>query len=713
MNHIITTKQIVLLSLMAFAFSFLMRLIWVYQFNGYEPYIFNSQFMIGTNDGYFWAEGARDILGNTSEVNYNSPINLAMSQITALIARVLPFSFETVIFYMSAFFGSLIVIPLILIGKVLGKIEVGFIAALIASIAWSYYNRTMVGYFDTDMLNIVLPTFLLWSLIAGLNLREDRYILFSVLIIVLYRWWYPQSYSLELAFFIIVAFYTGYRYFKQKEDISFELILSGFMLLAMMSVDDIVKFFTIVILYAIYKAGYLKKYSIYFLLFAFLAFLLAGGFEPIIGKIKGYILKDQSSVSGDILSLHFYRVVQTIKEAGSIPFELFASRISGHTIAFLFSFIGYIWLSFKHKSMLLALPLVGLGFLAYSSGLRFTIYTVPPMALGAGYLIYMVSNLSVKPKNYIFMGLLTTLALAPNIAHIIDYKTPTVFNKNEVEVLDKMKSIASREDYILSWWDYGYPIRYYSDVKTIIDGGIHGGKNNYPFSYAMKSSQEIASNVLRADVEYEEKRLEKFSKFKEEIESKEINLDSNIAQMILESGFKDANDFLAYVESGGEIKMPPKSREIYLFLPNDMLSIFPTISKFSKIDLMSGKMGKEPFFFMTRFMQDRGNYIDLGRGVAFDKSGKYVLIGDTKIPLKHFITTKYDKDMHLQISVDSIGEDGELYAIFMSDYRQLLLLDEEMFNSTFIQLFVLEKYDEKYFQPVIVTPFAKVYKVMR
>ncbi|MEJ2488851.1 MAG: hypothetical protein P8Y50_03460 [Sulfurovaceae bacterium] len=215
----------------------------------------------------------------------------------------------------------------------------------------------------------------------------------------------------------------------------------------------------------------------------------------------------------------------------------------------------------------------------------------------------------------------------------------------------------------------------------------------------MKNSQEIAADILRADVEYEEQRIKKYLKYKDAIQSKEETLDPNIVRMILESGFKDANDFLAYVESGGEIKVPPKSREVYLFLPNDMLGIFPTISKFSEIDLMSGKMEKEPFFFMTRYMQDRGNYIDLGRGVALDKNGTSVLFGDTKVPLKYFITTKYDKAMQLHISSEKINSDGELYAVFMSDYRQLLLLDEEMFNSTFVQLFVLEKYDEKYFQP--------------
>ena len=124
-----------------------------------------------------------------------------MSQLTALISKILPFNFETIILFMPAFFSSLLVIPLILIGRSIGKIEVGFISALVASIAWSYYNRTMIGYYDTDLLNIVFPTVLLWSLIWAIETKEDRYLIFTALDIIAYRWWYPQSYALELAFF--------------------------------------------------------------------------------------------------------------------------------------------------------------------------------------------------------------------------------------------------------------------------------------------------------------------------------------------------------------------------------------------------------------------------------------------------------------------------------------------------------------------------------
>ena len=708
----VTLKYTLFLTILAFIFSFIVRLIWVYQFNGYEPFMFNNEFIINTNDGYYWAEGARDILSGAKELNYNSPANKALAQVTASIVKIMPVSFETVIFYMSAVFGSFIVVPLVLIGKTLNKVEIGFIAALIASVTWSYYNRTMVGYFDTDMLNIVFPIFLLWSLMTGLSTREDKYIFYTALIIVLYRWWYYQSYSIEFAFFGSILIYLFYLMYK-KSKFDYELKLLTIILLAMVNLPGIMKLFMIVGLFMIFRKRLLDRYLFYIFGASIGLFLFTGGFDPIWNQVYMYLFESKIAVNGDALPLHFYTVIQTIREASQIPFDIFANRISGHTITFLLSSIGYIWLSFKHRGMLLALPLVGLGFLAYAGGLRFTIYAVPPMALGIAYLIYKISNLSVKPKNYIFMVLLTALVLVPNIIHVVDYKIPPVFDKNEVEVLDKMKSIANRDDYMLSWWDYGYPIRYYSDVNTIIDGGCHEGSMNFPFSYAMKSKQEIAVNVLRADVEYEKKRVSLIKQNRKLSKRKKKIIEPNITRMITKNSFKDANDFLAFVESGGEIKMLSKSGDIYLFLPNDMLGIFPTISKFSEIDLMSGKMGKEPFFFMTRSMQDKGDRIDLGRGVAFDKNGKYVLIQNTKIPLKLFATTKYDKDMKLQITTDPIEEDGELYAIFMSDYRQLLLLDEQMFYSTFVQLFIFENYDKRYFSPIILSPFAKVYKVMR
>ena len=726
-----TNQKTVLLILLAFIFSFSIRLIWVEQFSTAEQFKFNNQFMINTNDGYYYAEGARDILaGKTEATNDLSPITSAPSILTAAIAKILPLSFETILFYMPAFFGSLLVIPIILIGRLLDKLEVGFMAALIGSIAWSYYNRTMIGYYDTDLLNIVLPTFLLWSLIWAIETKKPIYLLITAIEILIYRWWYPQSVALEFAFVGLIAMYAIYQYIalrknpkniEFKTSLTFTLKLISIMLVAMMMVDGYIRAVLIAGLFLLLRDEKYDKYIYAISAASLLAFLSTGGLQLIWGKLEAYVFKSSIKETVEGLNLHFFTVMQTIREAGQIPFEMFANRISGHTITFIASIIGYIWLTFKHRVMLLALPMVGLGFLALSGGLRFTVYAVPVMALGLGYLILRASIFastslmgekdSLKSK-YIFMTLFTLAALYPNIQHVIAYKVPTVFTKQEVEVLDKLKSIAGREDYVISWWDYGYPLRYYSDVKTLGDGGKHSGSVNFPISFILNAPQESAAKMARLDVEYTEKRftVNEANKEWDENDSNYIKwAASNIEQMTTDYGYQDTNDFLTALEH--DMELPLKSREIYLFLPNRMMNIFPTVKLFSNIDLMSGTQWKQPFFFQSRRFQDNGETILLGKGVKLLKQKGLLQMGNKTVSINKFIVTQYDGSGRLQKKIQKIDNNSQINVIFMKNYNQFLLIDESIYNSTFIQMFVLENYDKSLFDPVILDPLAKVYRL--
>ena len=693
-------KQTILLILIAFIFSFSLRLIWVYQFSDYEQFKFNNQFMINTNDGYYWAEGARDILSGEQNINENSPIHTATAQLTAFIAKTVPFSFETIIFYMPAFFASLIVIPLILIGRSLGKIEVGFIAALISSIAWSYYNRTMVGYYDTDMLNIVFPTVLLWSLIWAMRTSEEKYLLFSALDIIAYRWWYPQSYSLEFAFFGLIFAYVLYQLIK-KEQYKFNLTLLTFMMFSMMGLEGYVRLLIVVGLFLVLKfqKEIFNKYLYYIFGFSLLLFFVTGGFDPIWGQLKGYVFKDHIQISGEELQLHYYTVMQTIREASDIPFETFANRISGGMVTFVIGVIGYVLLVFRYPIMLLSLPMVGLGFLAYSSGLRFTIYVVPIIAFGISFFIVEIASfINSKRVRYSVIVFLTFLALVPNIVHIVEYRVPTVFMKSEIEVLDKLKQIANRDDYVVSWWDYGYPIRYYSDTKTLSDGGKHSGAVNFPTSFALTNPQQEASKMLRLDVEYTEKI----------VQGKLDNNRTNIANMTLDYGFKDSNDFLKSLSS--DLNLPEKTRDIYLYLPNQMMSIYPTIKLFSNIDLMNGEKKQQPIFYYFDEFKEYKSVIDLGNNIQVDKIEGTLHIAGKVIPINNFVKTFYD-DNKLQIQTTTIESKSEINLIYMGNYDQFLIVDNSVYNSTYIQLFIFENYDKELFEPVILTPLVRVYKL--
>lgn len=724
-----SNKKTILLILIAFAFSFAVRLIWVQQFSGTEQFKFNNEFMINTNDGYFYAEGARDIIAGKSEsTNDRSPFERAGSIFTAFIAKILPIKFETLIFYMPAFFSSLIVIPIILIAREFDKLDMGFIAALIGSIAWSYYNRTMVGYYDTDLLNIVFPTILLWSLIWAIRTKEEKYLLIAALDSIAYRWWYPQSYSLEFAFIALIALYVIYQYIK-KQEYKTNLLLISFMIFAMINIDGLMRFGIVMAFYILLKVNkeLVLKYIYYLFGLAVVLFFVTGGFDPIWGELKGYVFRDSiSAATVEGLSLKFFTVMQTVREAGKIPFETFANRISGHTITFIASIIGYIWFTLRYPIMLLALPMVGLGFLAYGipglisgGGLRFTVYAVPVMALGIAYLIVEVSRwLSSQFVNdkaaavlkYVLMTLFTVAALYPNIAHVVGYKVPTVFNKQEVQILDKLKGIADREDYVVTWWDYGYPIRYYSDVKTLADGGKHSGSVNFPVSFVLNSPQESAAKMARLDVEYTEKRFVLNEKNAELNKTQKIKwASSNIEQMTLDYGYKDTNDFLTSLE--GDIKLPNKTRDIYLYLPNRMMNIFPTVTLFSNIDLMTGNKRARPFFYQSRRFKDGGNIIELGNSVRIIKNKGQIQIGKQTLGINNFAITQYDKKGVLQKQIQTINRNAPISVIFMKSYNTFLVLDKNMYNSSYIQMFALENYDRDLFEPVILNPLAKVFKL--
>lgn len=699
----VIAKKTLLLIVIAYIFSIAVRLIWVYLFYDVEQFKFLDEFMINTNDGYYWAEGARDILSGVHQLNDRSAVNSTVSLLTAWFAKVFPLDFETIIFYMPAVLSSIIVIPIILIGKSLSRIEIGFIASLIASVAWSYYNRTMVGYYDSDMLNIVLPTFLLWSLIVAISSRDEKFLLVTSLIVIGYSWWYPQSYSLEFAYFGLIALFLIYQLLN-KEEHRYTVLLLSFILLAMIQVDQYIRLIIIIALYTfvVLKKNIDVKYIYLLGVFAVTIFVVFGGVDPILNQLKGYMFRDSLVSGNESMGLHFYSVLKTVSEASQIPFGTFANRISGNVVVFLLAMIGYIWMVIRYPIMLLGLPMVGLGFLALSSGLRFTVYAIPVLALGSAFLIAEVAKIAESKRvQKVIMVILTVAVLYPNIKHVINYKVLTVFTKDEVKVLDTLKHIAKREDYVVSWWDYGYPIRYYSDVKTLIDGGKHNGAVNFPVSFALFKPQDVAAKMMRFDVEYTEKRFK--------VGSANKWASTNIEQMTLDAGFKDTNDFLSTLET--DIKLPKKSRDIYLYLPSRMINILPTVILFSNLDLMTGKKGEQPFFYKSQKFTSKGSLINLGSGVLVNTTKGQITLGKRVISINKFIVTRYNRRNKLERRIKIFDKNSDFNVIYMQDYHQILVMSNDIFNSSFVQLFILDNYNPDFYEPVILTPRVKIYKL--
>lgn len=770
------SKQTFLLIAVAFIFSVFCRMYWIYWASAYEPFFWNDQLMISTNDGYAFAEGARDMIAGFHQPNDLSYYGRSLSSLTYALASFLPFKFETIILYMSVFFSSLIVVPVILIAREYGMLKVGFIAALLSSVANSYYNRTMAGYYDTDMLVIVLAMFVLWSMVRLVQTKRRLNLIYIPVFILIYNWWYPSSFSLNSAMIGMFLLYT--LIFDRANKLNYEALI--FMIIALTNINYAPKFAIIIALYgAIYfKPEIWNKKTIAALAIAAVGlFAACGGLKPIIFQLKFYIFRDVAESSG--LTFFYYNVNQTIRESSIVPFDTFAQRISGHVLTFIAAFVGTAMMGVKFRSFLLALPMLLLGFLAVKGGLRFTVYAVGVMALGFGYLVDFTINSLKEGKHFkkfcvavtavfiatlclyfdryyssfnetmpvfgqnlalimpanevafssylmfaamfalacgvsylivsyiksnkilsrVALASITLVALAPCIAHIYGYKVSTVFVQKEVESVSKLAKIADREDYTIAWWDYGYPIRYYADTKTLIDGGKHLGKDNFAVSFALGEPQISSANMARLEVEYTERNFsEKFG--------------SNLAKMMQEYNATNVNAFLNSLSSK-EFKAPKKTRDIYYYLPDAMMHIFPVVLQFSRLDLSSGKEYEGLLFHIGKPYSLSKEKIDIGNGFAISNDAMTLSFGGEKIPMNTYFETSYNEKDELVIKKFERDKQGKIYVVYMRDYRRFLVLDEQSLNSTYVQLFVFENYDKELFEPVILNGAVKIYKLLK
>jgi len=688
-------KHVTLLVLIAYAFSFAIRMIWVAQFSGNPATMWMNELMINTNDGYFFASMVQNLLDGSHEFNPRvlDGWQYAVTVVSVFAVKFTPFSIETVVLYMPAVISSLVVIPIILIGKLYNNLTVGFLAALVGSIAWSYYNRTMVGYYDTDMFSAMAPMFILYFLLATVEKEKDIFSLLASLTILIYPFLYDAGLSIVYAMGLIYVAYMVV--FHRKENFTYQSIT--LISIALMGVAWYIKLPLILVGYFVFKLDKLELKSLVIAATVALGvFLLTGNvFNLIYAKVVSYVIRDGSQ-SGQT-GLIFFQVKQTVREAGQIPFSTMANRISGSTLGVIVALIGYITLVWRHKPFILALPLIGIGVFSLWGGLRFTVYAVPVAAISAVYLFYVVTKpIIINKLRIAILGLLTAALLFPNITHIIGYKVPTVLSSEEVQTLDNLKKIGSDKDYIITWWDYGYPLWFYSGKNTLIDGGKHNNDNFIVSEILNTSSQLEAAQLSRLAVETY------------------ISSDyKTIADTLFKNNQDDQVDVTKYLNNLKEnrVELPDKTVDAYIYLPLRMLSIFPTVTLFSNIDLETGTKGARAFFYQANNFQDKNGIMYLGNNISLEKQTGTLTVGKQKMPLKSFYTVAYDANKKLKVTRSDISYKSNLSMIYLQSYNRILVVDDFYLNSLFIQMFVFENYDKELFEAVELTPYTKVYKV--
>jgi dolichyl-diphosphooligosaccharide--protein glycosyltransferase/undecaprenyl-diphosphooligosaccharide--protein glycosyltransferase len=515
-------------------------------------------------------------------------------------------------------------------------------------------------------------------------------------------YWHGGLYNVANGYFIMSTLYLMFLKFIKKEDINENTVFLMFLIIPLLPVSTVLKLIILIVFY-IFNLYFENKYKIDKLIW-----IVISGYLILIGLpwLKNVLTNTYFTRAVDTTrdGVKYFSVVNTVREAAHIDWDVFVHRISGSWAGFILGVIGYIWMVIKYPKIIISLPMVVLGFFALKGGLRFTIFAVPFMALGNAFLFWKfaeyVSKIFINEKiafysKYFVSLVLMGFVIYPNYKHMYVYLVPTTFNTNEVVVLEKLKTVAKPHDYVLTWWDYGYPIRYYAKVSTLIDGGKHSGEVNFPVSFALTRPELPSYNAAILDVYFTEKDRK---------EHKSFDFVKQTMNMYHIKNVEEFENFLYH-----KIKLPKINHDIYYYLPYRMLNIFPTVALFSTIDLKTGKV-KRHFFYKSNYRFEN-NKIILKNFVIYLKGG-VIIYGKEKIPIKEFDVVSYNEKGELVVEKNHVRNEG-INVIVMKSYNTVLLLDDFYYNSAYIQMFVMQNYDHSLFKPVILTPYVKIYKVIK
>jgi len=697
----ISTKQMIGLMALAYAFSFLVRMIWVWHFKDTSAFYWNNQLMINTNDGYFFASGVQQAIEglHSSNPRVFGLFDYGVIFFTTLLIKFTPMSLETAVLYMPSIISSLVVIPIILIARLYNKTLWGFFAALLGSITWSYYNRTMTGYYDTDMFSAMAPMFILYFLIKNTMDLKIRTALYASLCIIIYPFLYDQGQAIVYAMGVLYSFYMIIFHRHDKETyISLILIFLALIPLGFLGIVKPYNYFVSIILVIIAYLFLINRSKILELKqlmiisgVVFAIFLIFGDiFGLIISKVMSYTIKGTEDGV-----LHFYAVNQTVREAGQIPFETFANRTSGSIWGVILALIGYIVLVIKHRAFILALPLIGIGVFSLWGGLRFTVYAVPIAAMSVVYLFWFISERFINDKKVqiVFVAIATVGMIYPNITHIIGYKVPTVLNKSEVQDLVKLDKIASDKDYTLTWWDYGYPIWFYSDTSTLIDGGKHNNDNFIISTILFSNSPQQVANLSRLAVE--------------------TYVDSNYS-VVANLLFRDKNpNHLLKDLKKPDFKLPKKTRDIYLYMPYKMMRIFPTVGVFGNLNLKTGHKKRNIVFYSTHIAKQNGSQVMFANGIIFDMARGILKMGKQMQKVYKFDVVAFQPNGKSIKQSELKHIDGNYAVVFLKSYGIFVIMDRKTYESAYVQMFMLDNYDKNLFELVVSSPYSKIFKVKK
>lgn len=507
-------------------------------------YRLGSEWLLATHDAYHWVAAAE---------GFGLGVGHPMAEMLRLMAQALHTYPAAVAFWFPAVLASLVAVIVFAWVWALGSMEAGVAAGLITSLAPGFLARTLLGYYDTDLVTLffpllmtlapacwamrymLLPRMILRRLALGSGLKAAQRLWGErgadeahlerlgnplrwqwVLLLGasgVISWWTQEWHSVFpylirynvvlLALMALIMAPRGRR----------GILLLGGLAYALPTLGGPAGFgFSLILLLAGSKAGrglrhLLCRPLVLALFWLGAAVLLVQGeiLATLINHANAY-LKHSGDVrsTGEGMSLVYPSVAQSIIEVQDLSFAALFPYFHPWMEAAIVGLAGFVLVLFRRPGALFLLPLAALGLLSTKLGGRMVMFGAPVVAVGLTLPLYWLlqrllrADLRGAVAGAATSCILLALLVAPFADMIQAISQGPIINRRHAEALTRARTMTPEDAKLWLWWDWGYAAHHFARRSTIADGAQHAGPSLYlPAAVFATDNARFARQLIR------------------------------------------------------------------------------------------------------------------------------------------------------------------------------------------------------------------------
>lgn len=700
-----------------------LRTKWLFDF-GYDaaPTLWKGTPLLTSSDGYYFAAGVQAaVAGDThGRTRLPDPTENAMVAIGWLVVKLFGTSVDSFALYFPAFAGPLIAVPLAAMGRSLRRSALGLVAALAAVVAPGYFTRTAAGYFDSDPFAIVAPLAAVAFLVAQLaaaerDARRPRALgITGAALLAATPFFYDQGGPVSMAIAVVAVLVL--LLFHRDDAFAFPLI-------AGLGLGQLTLPWPICVALAIVAPLALARLPLPRLFargvplaLCGVGFFLSPTWHAMLVKLHvftgdaSYIIGNDAGGDGPPEPI-FADTTRFVAEAQRIALVDIGARVLGWLPLAVVAGLGALLAVLRARALLLLGPFAAVGLFSIIGGLRFTIYLSPVAALGAAWLAVAVVSALVDlvtgpPQRHptlprrlarpLAVAVVGALVSTPGLANVwVAHPRPTVVAP-EVAAMDELRQRMKVGDVVVGWWDYGYSLGYWTQGRTIVDGGRRYQDANVVAEMLAGSSQRAAANLARLITA----RLDKHP---------DLGVAPFIFREAKQRGLGPATYLATLAKEDATV--PPVEADIYFYLPARMLSILPALDQLRPKE--KGQKRPPPRGAPPVVAKADGERLMLPGGVVVDGKAMTVESARGRRGLRRIYSVSGGAGRPAEVKQRDGDPTAATSGVFLRAISTFAELDERLIESVYVQLFAFERADPRLFELVYSNEAAKIYRLRR